>query len=161
VAFVRAQVGTYPVRHLCQVLRLSRSGYYARQHRPESRHAQEDRRLLVHLQAAHRESRHAYGAVKLWRALRQRGLACGKHRVARLRRAAGLTARRMRRYREMRKQSRTSYPVAANAVQRAFAVRYPNRVWVGDITFIPTRAGWLHLAVLVDLFFMHLQFERI
>ena len=151
-AFVRTESGAYPVRQLCRILRLSRSGYYARQHRPESRHAQEDRRLLVHVQAAHRASRAAYGAVKLWRALQQRGLACGKHRVARLRRQAGLTAHRMRRYRETRQQTRTSYPVAANAVQRAFAVPHPNRVWVGDITFIPTRAGWLHLAVLVDLF---------
>jgi putative transposase len=151
-AFVRAQVGVYPVRRLCRVLRLSRSGYYAGRHRPESRHAREDRRLLVHIHATHRESRHAYGALKLWRALQQRGLACGKHRVARLRRAAGLTARRMRRHRETRRQSRTSYPVAANALQRVFAVPQPNRVWVGDITFIPTRAGWLHLAVLVDLF---------
>jgi len=60
-AFVREQAGMYPIRRLCRVLRLSRSGYYARQRRPESRHAQEDRRLLVHLHAAHRESRAAYG----------------------------------------------------------------------------------------------------
>jgi transposase InsO family protein len=151
-AFVRAQAGVYSVRCLCRVLRLSRSGYYARQHRPESRHAREDRRLLVHVQAAHQETRAAYGAVKLWRALQQRGLGCGKHRVARLRRAAGMTARRTHRYRETRQQSPTSYPVVANTLQRAFAVPQPNRVWVGDITFIPTRAGWLHLAVLVDLF---------
>jgi len=60
-AFVQAQAGAYPVRSLCRVLRLARSGYDARQRRPESRHAQEDRRLLVHLHAAHRESRAAYG----------------------------------------------------------------------------------------------------
>ena len=98
-AFVQAQAGAYPVRSLCRVLRLSRSGYYARQHRPESCHAREDRRLLVYLQATHREAREAYGAVKLWRALQQRGVACGKHRVARLRRQAGLATRRVRRFR--------------------------------------------------------------
>ena len=151
-AFVRAQAGAYPVRRLCRVLRLSRSGYYAERHRPESCHAREDRRLLVHLHAAHRESRAAYGAVKLWRALQQRGIACGKHRVARLRRQAGLVARRVRRFRVTTAARQHTYPVAPNSLQRAFAVPQPNRVWVGDITFIPTRAGWLHLAVLVDLF---------
>jgi len=151
-AFVQAQAGAYPVRSLCRVLRLSRSGYYARQHRPESCHAREDRRLLVYLQATHREAREAYGAVKLWRALQQRGVACGKHRVARLRRQAGLATRRVRRFRLTTAARQHTYPVAANSLQRAFAVLQPNRVWVGDITFIPTRAGWLHLAVMVDLF---------
>ena len=151
-AFVREQAGVYPVRSLCRIRRLARSGYYARQQRPESRHAREDRRLLVHLQAVHQESRAAYGAVKLWRALQQRGFVCGKHRVARLRRQAGLTARRVRRFRVTTAARQHSYPVAPNGLQRVFAVPHPNRVWVGDITFIPTRAGWLHLAVLVDLF---------
>jgi putative transposase len=151
-AFVQVQAGRYPVRSLCRVLRLSRSGYYAQQHRQESRHAQEDRRLLVHLQVAHRETREAYGAVKLWRAVQQRGVPCGKHRVARLRRQAGLTARRVRRFRVTTAARQHAYPVAPDCLQRAFAVAQPNRVWVGDITFISTRAGWLHLAVLVDLF---------
>jgi putative transposase len=151
-AFVQAQAGTYPVRSLCRVLRLSRSAYYARQHRPESRHAREDRRLLVYVHAAHRETREVYGAVKLWRALQQRGVACGKHRVARLRRQAGLTARRVRRFRVTTTARQHAYPVAPNCLQRAFAVAQPNCVWVGDITFISTRAGWLHLAVVMDLF---------
>jgi len=90
--------------------------------------------------------------VKLWRAVQQRGVTCGKHRVARLRRQAGLAARRVRRFRVTTAARAHTYPVAPNGLQRAFAVRHPNRVWVGDITFIPTRAGWLHLAVLVDLF---------
>ncbi len=152
VAFVQAQAGVYPVRTMCRVLRLSRSAYYAGRHRSESRHAHEDRRLLVYVHAAHRETREAYGAVKLWRALQQRGLPCGKHRVARPRRQAGLVARRVRRFRLTTAARQHTYPVAANCLQRAFAVPQPNRVWVGDITFIPTRAGWLHLAVMVDLF---------
>jgi putative transposase len=152
VAFVQAQAGVYPVRAMCQVLRLSPSAYYAGRHRPESRHARADRRLLAYVHATHRETREAYGAVKLWRALQQRGVACGKHRVARLRRQAGLVARRVRRFRVTTAARQHTFPVAANCLQRAFAVSQPNRVWVGDITFIPTRAGWLHLAVVVDLF---------
>jgi putative transposase len=150
-AFVRAQAAAHPVTGLCRVLHLSRSGYYAGRQRPESGHARADRLLLAEIQAVHRSSRGCYGAVKTWRALQHRGVACGKHRVARLRRQAGLTTARTRR-RHSRLQSHHSYPVAANGLNRAFAVPQPNRVWVGDITFIPTRAGWLHLAVLVDLF---------
>jgi transposase InsO family protein len=148
---IRAHAGPYPVSRLCRVLHVSRSGYYEWRYRPESRHAREDRALLAQIEAAHRATRGCYGAVKMWRELQRRGVACGKHRVARLRRHAGVETRRTRR-RHSRNQSHHSSPVAANALNRAFAVRRPNRVWVGDITFIPTRAGWLHLAVLVDLF---------
>lgn len=122
VAVVRAQAGAYPVRSLCRVLRLSRSGYYAGRHRGESRHAREDRRLLVHIQVAHRETREAYGAVKLWQALQQRGVTCGKHRVARLRCQGGLVARRVRRFRVATAARQHTYPVAPNCLQRAFAV---------------------------------------
>ena len=148
---MRAQAAAHPVTGLCRVLQLSRSGYYAGRHRGESRRAYENRQLLAQIQAVHRTARGCYGAVKTWRALQRQGVACGKHRVARLRRQAGLNTPRTRR-RHLRIQSNHSHPVAANCLHRAFAVPQPNRVWVGDITFIPTRAGWLYLAVLVDLF---------
>jgi len=111
----------------------------------------EDRALLTRIEAIHRESREAYGAVKTWRSLRAQGVPCGRHRVARLRRQAGIEAKRKRRFR-VTTQSRHSLPVAPNVLDRRFAVAQPNRVWVGDITFIPTRAGWLYLAVLLDLY---------
>ena len=139
---MRAQAAAHPVTGLCRVLQLSRSGYYAGHQRPESGHARADRALLAEIQKVHRSSRGCYGAVKTWRALQHRGVACGKHRVARLRRQAGLTTARTRR-RHIRRQSHHSYPVAANGLNRAFAVPQPNRVWVGGITFIPTRAGYL------------------
>jgi transposase InsO family protein len=148
---IREQAGAYPIRRLCQVLGVSRSGYYGWRHRPESRHARTDRALLTEIQAVHRATRGCYGAVKTWRALQRQGVACGRHRVARLRRHAGIQTPRTRR-RHMRIQSHHSHPVAANCLNRAFAVPRPNRVWVGDITFIPTRAGWLYLAAVVDLF---------
>lgn len=148
---VHAYRGIYPVRGLCRALQVSRSGYYAWRHRPESRRAQADRALRTQIEAVHRSTRGCYGAVKIWRELQRRGVAGGKHRVARLRRQAGIETRRTRR-RRSRAQSHHSHAVAANCLNRAFAVRRPNCVWVGDITFIPTRAGWLHLAVLLDLF---------
>jgi len=148
---IRDQAARHPISRQCQVLRVSRSGYYAWRHRPESGHARADRALLTEIQVVHRAARGCYGALKTWRALQRRGVAGGKHRVARLRRQAGLTTARTRR-RHMRIQAHHSHPLAANCLNRAFAVRQPNRVWVGDITFIPTRAGWLYLAVMVDLF---------
>lgn len=148
---MRAQAAAHPISRQCRVLRVSRSGYYAWRQRPESSHARADRALLAEIQAVHRATRGCYGALKTWRQLQRQGVACGKHRVARLRRQAGITTARTRR-RHRRIQSHHSYPVAANCLNRAFAVQRPNRVWVGDITFIPTRAGWLYLAIMVDLF---------
>ena len=111
----------------------------------------ENRALLSRIEAIHREHREAYGAVKTWRALQAQGVACGRHRVARLRRQAGIEAKRKRRFR-VTTQSRHSYPVAPNVLARRFVVGQPNQVWVGDITFVPTQVGWLYLAVLLDLY---------
>jgi putative transposase len=150
-AFIDAQRRTWRVARLCTVLAVSRSGYYAWRTRPESPRVQANRTLLQHIRAVHVEAREAYGAVKTWRALQARGIACGRHRVARLRRADGIEARRMRRFRTAY-QGRNSAPPAPNLVARQFAVPAPNRVWAGDITFIPTRRGWLYLAVVLDLY---------
>jgi transposase InsO family protein len=150
-AFIEAHRRTWPVARLCPALAVSRSGYYAWRLRPESHRVQANRTLLQHIRAVHVEAREAYGAVKTWRALQARGIACGRHRVARLRRADGIEARRMRRFRSAY-QGRNSAPPAPNLVARQFTVPVPNRVWAGDITFIPTRRGWLYLAVMLDLY---------
>jgi len=149
--FIQEHRARHSVRTLCPLLGVSRSGYYAWRARPESERVREDRALLTRIEAIHRESREAYGAVKTWRSLRAQGVRCGRHRVARLRRQARIEAKRKRRFR-LTTQSRHRFPVAPNVLDRRFAVAQPNRVWVGDITFIPTRAGWLYLAVLLDLY---------
>jgi transposase InsO family protein len=99
----------------------------------------------------HEASRQAYGAKKTWTELNARGIACGKHRVARLRREAGIEARRKRRFRITMEHHHTA-SAAPNLLQRQFRVSQPNRTWVGDMTFIRTRTGYLHLAVLLDLY---------
>jgi putative transposase len=149
--FVDAHRTTWPVERLCTALSVSRSGYYAWRTRPESHRAQANRTLLQHIRTVHGECRQAYGAVKTWRELRDRGIVCGRHRVARLRRLDGIEARRMRRFRAA-EQAHHSAPPAPNLVAQHFTVPAPNRVWVGDITFISTRRGWLYLAVLLDLY---------
>jgi len=135
---------------MCSVLRVSRSGYYHWRDRPESAGVREDRELLGHIRRVHQENRCAYGAVKTWRELRGQGIGGGKHRVARLRRQAGIQAQRRRRFR-ITVENHHSTPPAPNLVQRRFQVSAPNRIWVGDMTFIRTRAGFLYLAVLLDL----------
>lgn len=142
---------TGSIQRWCDALRVSRSGYYAWRRRPESPRAQADRALLAEIRTLHTEAREAYGAVKTWRVLAARGVVCGRHRVARLRRAHGIEARRMRRFR-LAYAARNSEPPAPNRLARHFRIPAPNRVWAGDITFIPTRRGWLYLAVLLDLY---------
>jgi putative transposase len=150
-AFIKAHRQTWPVERLCAALSVSRSGYYAWRTRPESPRLQANRALLQQIRTVHVETRQAYGAVKTWRELHARGIACGRHRVARLRRADWIEARRMRRFRAAY-QARQSTPAAPNLVAQHFTVAAPNRVWARDITFIPTRRGWLYLAVVLDLY---------
>lgn len=130
---------------------VSRSGYYGWRARPESHRARNNHRLLTRIRAIHERSREAYGIIKTWRALREQGETCGHNRVARLRRRHGIEARRRRRFR-LSGAARNNLPPAPNLLDRRFAVHQPDRAWVGDITFVPTREGWLYLAVLLDLY---------
>ncbi len=130
---------------------MSSSGYYAWVRRPASRRTRENQQLLIEVRRVHYESRQAYGSLKTWKALNARGIACGKHRVARLRRVHGIETKRGRRF-KVTSQSRNAQWVVPNLLNRCFKVNRPNRVWVGDITFVATKKGWLYLAVLLDLY---------
>lgn len=150
-AFIRQQCKRFGIRRLCQALQISPSGYYNWLGRKPSRRSRIDQELLVHIRTVHDRHRKAYGAVKTWRQLNAMGIVCGKHRVARLRKLAGIEALRKRRFRVTIEHHYT-FPAAPDRLQRQFKASAPNRVWVGDMTFIRTRQGWLHLAVLLDLF---------
>ena len=133
------------------MLRVSRSGYYAWAARPESCRTRANQRLLIKIHSIHQESRQAYGSLKTWKTLNILGFVCGKHRVARLRRIHGIEARRRRRF-KVTTNSRSTGAIAPNLLNRCFRAERPNRVWIGDVTFVATRAGWLYLAVLLDLY---------
>lgn len=145
-----AHQGQYAVAAMCRVLGVQRSGYYAWRRRGPSRWVQRDRALLPILCCMHEKTRHAYGAVKLWRALKAEGVPCGKHQVARLRRLQGLKTRRMQRY--QRAYTTDHSAPAPNLLDQRFTVSAPNRVWVSDISFISTRSGWLYLCIYLDLY---------
>ena len=136
---------------MCGVLQVSRSGYYAWRRRPTSRRAQANQRLVARMRQLHAQTKERYGAEKLWHALTAMGVACGRHRVARLRRAHGLIARRIRRFRVVVEWHQFA-PPAPNRLQQCFVAPAANRIWAGDLTAIATRAGWLYLAVLLDLY---------
>lgn len=150
-AFIATHRQEFRLTRLCQVLQVSRSGFYAWQRRPESSRAQHNRVLLTRMRVVHQETREAYGARKMWHCLRQEGFACGRHRVARLRRQAGLVAKRRRRF-VCTTQARGGKVSRPNHLDQQFTVVEKNRVWCGDVTYVPTRTGWLYLAVLIDLY---------
>lgn len=150
-AFIKFSLANHSVVRLCRVLEVSRSGYYGWLRRGPTRRERDNQQLLVHIKDVHQHSRQCYGALKTWRVLRARGVAGGKHRIARLRRQHGIEARRKRRFRNAVKHDQ-SLPAADNLLQRRFHnITHPNKVWVGDMTYVPTRSGWLYLAVLLDL----------
>ncbi len=136
----------------CRALGVSTSAYYAWLAREPSLREAEDRRLAVEVRAVHRESRQTYGARRIHAELRERGVACGRHRVARLMRESGLAARGPKRRAPKAIPCSPLTPVAENVLDRAFEPDAPDKVWTADITYVPTSEGWLYLAVVVDLF---------
>lgn len=136
---------------MCRVLGVSPSGYYDWLKRPEGKRSQQEKYLLKEIKRIHTASRYNYGAIKAWKALCNDGIRCGKHRVARLRKLNGIASKRRKRFKVTTKSKHTQW-IAPNLLERRFNVSEPNRVWVGDVTYIATRTGWLYLAVLIDLY---------
>ena len=149
--FVSAHRAEHRLTRLCQAVGVSRSGYYAWRGRPVSARSAANTRLLERIQQLHRQTKARYGAIKVWRALLALGVACGRHRVARVRRQHGLLAQRVRRFRMVIEHHQFA-PPAPNRLQQVFVTPAPNRIWAGDLTAIATRAGWVYLAVILDLY---------
>jgi len=149
-AFIEAKKAQYPVSVLCKLLKVRRSGFYAWLEREESGHAKEDRVLAVEVRAVFHESERRYGSPRVCRELRLQGKHVCRHRIARLMREQRLAARPRRRF-VRTTDSKHSLPTPPNLLARDFTVAEPNRVWAGDVTYLPTGDGWLYLAVLLDL----------
>jgi putative transposase len=143
----------FTVRLMCRVLDVSPSGYYASLKRPPSWHALIDEVLMAHVRIIHEESGETYGAPRVHRELQAEGLPVSPKRVARLMREDGLVARPCKRSRVATTDSNHDHPIAPNMLNREFDVTGVgiNRVWVADITYIPTREGMLYLATVLDL----------
>lgn len=148
---VDAEKANFPVGVLCEVLDVSRSGFYAWKKRPPSARAKADERLAVEVAAAHQRSRKRYGSPRVHRALRKKGIRVGRKRVERVMRANGIVGRQKRRFRRTTDSNHQS-PIAPNVLSRDFAPAAPNEAWAGDVTYIATDEGWCYLAVLLDLY---------
>jgi transposase InsO family protein len=149
--FIQVEKASYPVEALCRVLTVARSGYYAWCRRPLGARAQQNQGLLTYIRTCYQASRGRYGSPRIHQDLRAHGFRVGRHRVARLMRLHGLRSIRQRR---TWRHAPGALPVVvrANVLRRAFTASLPNEKWVADITYVPTRQGWLYLAVVLDLY---------
>jgi transposase InsO family protein len=146
-----AHRGEFRIGTMCEVLGVSRSGYYAWRRRPRSLREETNAKLTEMIRGIHEQSRRIYGSPRIYATLQQRGIACGRHRVARLMREEGIRSKTKRRFRSIATK-REEAPAAPNRLERRFTATRPNRVWASDITIVRTAEGWLHLAIVLDLF---------
>jgi putative transposase len=155
--FIRENGQLFPIKALCRVMQVSISGYYAAKVRETSKRQQEREVLLEAIQGFFKASKGVYGSPRIWRdvneceALQKSGITCGRHRVARLMRLAGLKATVAPRF-MVTTDSKHGLPIAENLLNRDFGATEANIKWASDITYIWTREGWLYLAVVLDLF---------
>lgn len=150
-AFIEEHRDVWPVTVLCETLGVSAQGFYAWCARPASALQQRHDALLVEMRAVHAEVKQRYGSPRMHAELQARGVPCSRNTVAKLMRAAGLRAKAARKFRHTT-DSNHRLPVAENLLDRQFEAQGPNERWVADITYIPTREGWLYLAVVEDLY---------
>ena len=143
-----AHQAVHPVATMCRVLGVSPSGYYAWRKRPLSTRARTDVELTARVEVVHRASRGTYGAPRIHAELTAEGLPIGRKRIARLMRTAGLQGVSRRKVRTTVRDE-TARP-APDLVDRQFTAAGPDRLWVADITYVPTWAGFLYLAVVLD-----------
>lgn len=136
---------------MCRVLGVSRSGYYAWARRPTSQRDIANAALAQEVVKVHEASRRTYGSPRVFAELRRQGSRVGRHRVARMMRKQGLVGRMKRRFRRTT-DSAHEHPIAENLLARQFQASAPGQAWVADITYLWTDEGWLHLAVVIDLY---------
>jgi putative transposase len=149
--FIHAEKANFPVKLMCRLLEVSRSGYYRWRNAPPSRRAREDEKLKPKVAAVHAESGETYGSPRIHAELVEQGVEIGRNRVARLMREMGLCAVPEKRFRKTTDSSH-GLGFAPDLVERDFRPTEPNRIWASDITYIWTDDGWVYLAVVLDLF---------
>jgi putative transposase len=141
----------FPIKALCRVFEVSRSGFYAWSKSKPSKRAQDDARLKVAIQAVHVQSRETYGPLRMQPELAAQGFVAGRDRIARLRRELGLRCKQKRKFKATT-NSNHDLPIADNLLNQHFAPMRPNEAWVTDITYVATGEGWLYLAGIKDVF---------
>ena len=150
-AFIDDHRGRWPVRLMCDTLDVSTAGYYAWRERPPSFAEQRRDALVVLIRGVHAEVKARYGSPRIHAELVARGHDCSVNTVAKLMHDNDIRAKTARKFRHTT-DSNHKLPVADNVLDRQFDPEAPNEKWVADITYIPTREGFLYLAVVEDLY---------
>jgi len=135
---------------MCKVLQVSRSGYYHWLHSKPSRRLLENEEVTRQITIIHKESKQTYGSPRITRELRKREFNISRPRVARLMKKAGLRSRIKKRF-IVTTDSKHRYPIVENRLKRNFKTDHIGKVWVSDLTYIPTSEGWLYLTIIMDL----------
>ena len=147
---MNANQASHPIAALCRVLDLSRSGYYAWRKREASKRKREDAAFSTRIETIHQVSRGTYGSPRIHAELKAEGTAVSRKRVARLMQALGLVGVSRRPYTPTTRRDRSARP-APDLVDRHFQADGANRLWVADITYVSSWAGFLYLAVVLDV----------
>lgn len=150
--FIAKHRAVWPVRVLCEVLEVSRSGFYEWFGRQPGARTQANDKLTGMIRQSFEASDRTYGSRRVWRDVLAWGERCGIHRVARLMSRAGLYARKKRRRSPSDAGVRAEHSIAPNLLQREFEADAPNRKWLADFTYVWTGEGWLYVAVVLDLY---------
>ena len=150
--FVKEHRKTWPVRTICRVLKVARSGFYAWLKRKPSARQVRQQKLLAKIKVVHQENRELYGSPRVYRALLIDGEVVSRNTVAKLMRQENIRAKRPKRYVPRTTDSKHNQPVAKNLLERDFQASQPNSKWLADITYVPTDQGWLFLAAVLDCF---------
>jgi transposase InsO family protein len=143
----------WPMTVLCEVLEVSRSGFYTYLHRQKTSVIDVmERALVARVKAIADTTRHSYGSRRMAKQLQDEGFAVGRAKARRLMRQAGVAVQCPKRRGPVTTDSRHDYAVAPNLLARQFDVAKPNQVWVGDISYVWTAEGWLYVSTLLDLY---------
>lgn len=149
--FIYSQRSYYSIKLLCEVMSVSRRGYYNWLSCPQSKMEKDNQALTEVIRRIFNENRQVYGAPRIHRVLVEEGYRSSLNRVARLMRRANIVPKTIRKFR-VTTDSRRSIKPTSNLLNRQFSPMQINRVWASDVTYIPTREGWLFLAVVLDLY---------
>lgn len=150
-AFIAGHRARWPVEVMCDVLQVSRAGFYAWRNRAESDRSHRRTRLTTLIRAVHAESRSIYGSPRVTMALKARGESVCENTVAKLMRKQGMISKVRRRFVPRTTDANHAHPIAPNRLERDFTASGPNRTWVSDITYVPTDEGWLYVSVVLDV----------
>jgi putative transposase len=150
--FIREHRQEFSIKRMCQVLGVTRSGYYAWQPEKAGPRELENQVLVEQIHAEYKMSRKTYGSPRIQASLQRKGFVCGRHRVARLMRREGIRPQKRRRWHPVTTQRQPGVIPAPNHLNQDFSAYTANKKWVSDFTYIDTAQGWLYLAIVLDLF---------